>query len=88
MARAKSASATGNPSGASKQMVFTADEEAQDLIDSLKIDLGAATTAAVLRKALTIARLAADQAKESKGIVLLRGRDQAKEEGVLVSLKT
>jgi hypothetical protein len=81
----KVAAATG---GSTKQIALTVDEEAQELIDGLKADLGATTSSAVLRKALAIARLAADQAKESKGIVLLRGREQSAEEGILVSLKT
>jgi hypothetical protein len=78
--------AAGN--AGNKQIALTVDDEAQELIEGLKADLGATTTSAVLRKALAIARLAADQAKDSKGIVLVRGREQSAEEGVLVSLKT
>lgn len=71
-----------------KQMVFTADADAQEMIESLKSELGATTIAGVLRKALAIARLAADQGKEDGGIVLIRGRNQPDHDGVLISLKT
>lgn len=70
-----------------KQMTFVADEKTLETIDMLKKELGAATVAAVLRRALAIAKLAAEQAKDSDGIVTLRGRNQSSEDAIAVALR-
>ncbi len=71
----------------SKQLSFVADKETLDLIKQLKADLKAPTSAAVFRKALTIAKIAADQAKASNGVVTLRGKSQPQTEEVSVALR-
>ncbi len=71
----------------SKQLSFVADEETLDLIDSLKKELRAPTTAAVFRKALAIAKVAADQAKASDGIVTVRGKSQPANEEIAFALR-
>ena len=71
----------------SKQLTFVADEKTLETIDMLKKELGAATAAAVFRRALAIAKLAAEQAKDSDGVVTLRGRNQPADETIAVALK-
>ena len=51
----------------SKQLSFVVDDETIALLESLKKDLNATTTAAVLRKALALTQLAVEQAKDDKG---------------------
>lgn len=70
-----------------KQLSFIADKETLELIDTLKKDLGAPTAAAVFRKALAIAKLAADQAKGSDGVVKFRGKDQPTSEEIALALR-
>jgi hypothetical protein len=71
----------------SKQLTFVADGETLDTIDMLKKELGAPTAAAVFRKALVIAKLAAEQGRGSNGIVKFRGRNQPPAEEIAVALK-
>jgi ABC-type phosphonate transport system ATPase subunit len=70
-----------------KQLAFAVDQEILDVIEELKKELGAKTTAAVFRKSLAIAKIAADQAKGSGGIVSLRGREQEEKDGISVALR-
>lgn len=70
-----------------KQLTFMADEKTLETIDMLKKELGAPTSAAVLRRALAFVKLAAEQARESDGIVTLRGRNQPSEDAIAVALK-
>ena len=51
----------------SKQLSFVVDEETVELLEQLKKDLNATTTASVLRKALALTRLAVEQAKDENG---------------------
>jgi hypothetical protein len=51
----------------SKQLSFVIDEETVKLLESLKKDLNATTTASVLRKALALTQLAVEQAKDEAG---------------------
>lgn len=71
----------------SKQLSFVADEETVELIEELKKELGATTTAGVFRKALTLARIAADRAKGSDHVVTIRGQKEGEEEAVNVMLR-
>ena len=71
----------------SKQLSFVADEETVALIEELKRELGAATTAGVFRKALTLARIAADSARDSNHVVTIRGKDQEADQAVNVMLR-
>lgn len=71
----------------SKQLSFVADADTLALIEDLKTHLKAPTTAAVFRKALAIAKLAADQAKGSNGIVAVRGKSQPQSEEVNLMLQ-
>lgn len=71
----------------SKQLSFVADQETIELINQLKKDLRAPTTAAVFRKALTIAKLASDQAKDSGGIITMRGQDRPPGTEVALALR-
>lgn len=71
----------------SKQMSFVADEETVALIEDLKRELGATTTAGVFRKALTLARIAAERAKESDHVVTIRGQKEGDEDAVNIMLK-
>lgn len=50
-----------------KQLSFVVDEETTALLEKLKADLRAPTTAAVLRKAIALAELAMAQAKTADG---------------------
>ena len=70
-----------------KQLSFVADQETLDLISQLKTDLKAPTSAAVFRKALALAKIAADQAKDSGGIVTVRGKSQPSSDEVSVALR-
>jgi ABC-type phosphonate transport system ATPase subunit len=70
-----------------KQLAFAVDQELLDVIEELKKGLGAKTTAAVFRKSLAIAKIAADQAKDSGGIVSLRGREQDAKDEISVALR-
>ena len=69
-----------------KQLAFAVDQEILDVIEQLKKDLGVKTSAAVFRKALAVTKLAAEQARESNGIVDIRGREQSAREGISVAL--
>jgi hypothetical protein len=70
-----------------KQLSFIADQQTLELIESLKKELGAPTAAAVFRKALIIAKLAADQARGSDGVVRFRGKDQPQSEEIALALR-
>ncbi|KOX55119.1 hypothetical protein [Streptomyces purpurogeneiscleroticus] len=74
-------------SGKSKQLSFVADEETLALINELKKELKAPTTTAVFRKALAIARVAAEQAREANGVVTVTGKGQPAGEGVSIALQ-
>lgn len=69
-----------------KQLAFAVDQEILDVIEQLKKDLGVKTSAAVFRKALAVTKLAAEQARESNGIVDIKGREQSASEGISVAL--
>lgn len=69
-----------------KQLAFAVDQEILDVIEQLKKDLGVKTSAAVFRKALAVTKLAAEQARESNGIVDIKGREQSAREGISVAL--
>ncbi len=71
----------------SKQLSFVADEETIALIDDLKKELKARTSAAVFRKVLALAKVAVDQAKDSDGVVTVRGRSQSPSDEVSVALR-
>lgn len=71
----------------SKQLSFVADEETVALIEELKKELGATTTAGVFRKALTLARIATERARESDHIVTIRGQKEGDEDAVNIMLK-
>lgn len=71
----------------SKQLSFVADEETLALIGDLKKELRASTTAAVFRKALALAKVAAEQARASDGVVAVKGRGQNSNEEVMVALR-
>jgi hypothetical protein len=71
----------------SKQLSFVADEETVALIEDLKRELGATTTAGVFRKALTLARIAAERAKDSDHVVTIKGQKEADDEAVNIMLK-
>lgn len=51
----------------SKQLSFVVDEETFKLLEQLKKDLKAPTTAAVFRKAIALTQLAVEQAKDPTG---------------------
>lgn len=70
-----------------KQLSFVADEETLALISKLKKELKAPTTAAVFRKALALAKVAAEQAKQSDGVVTVRGKSQSPSEEIAVALR-
>lgn len=71
----------------SKQLSFVADQETLDLINELKRELKATTTAAVFRKSLAIAKMATEQAKGSNGIVAIRGKSQPPDSEVSIALR-
>lgn len=71
----------------SRQISFVAGADALALIENLKSDLRAPSTADVLRKALALAKLAVDQAGSSEGIVRLRGLSQPQNAAVEISLR-
>lgn len=71
----------------SKQLSFVADKEALELIEKLKKELGVKTTAGVFRKALTLADIAADQAKSTNHVVSINGRDADPSQAVNVILR-
>ncbi len=70
-----------------KQLAFAVDQEILDVIEQLKKELGVKTTAAVFRKSLAISKIATEQAKDSGGIVTLRGRGQSAADEISVALK-
>lgn len=70
-----------------KQLAFAVDQELLDIIEDLKKELGTKTAAGVFRKSLAIAKIAVDQARDSDGIVAMRGRKQSKEDEVSIALK-
>jgi hypothetical protein len=51
----------------SKQLSFVVDEETLQLLEQLKRDLKASTTASVFRKAIALTQLAVEQAKDEAG---------------------
>ena len=71
----------------SKQLSFVADEDTVALIEDLKRELGATTTAGVFRKALTIAKIAAERAKNSDHVVTIRGQKEDDDEAVNILLR-
>lgn len=71
----------------SKQLSFVADEETLALIGTLKKELRAPTTAAVFRKALALAKVAADQARDSDGVVTVKGKQQDSGQEIAVALR-
>lgn len=50
-----------------KQLSFVVDEETLELLEQLKKDLKAPTTASVFRKAIALTQLAVDQVKDANG---------------------
>ena len=70
-----------------KQLSFVADEETLELIRSLKKELKAPTTAAVFRKALAIAKLAAEQGRKSNGVVSVRGKNEPSDSEIAIALR-
>lgn len=71
----------------SKQLSFVADEETLALIEKLKEELGAKTTTGVFRKALALAKIAAERAEDSDHVVTIRGEKAPAEEAVNVALR-
>ena len=69
-----------------KQLSFVADEDTLELIRELKIQLKAPTAAAGFRKALALAKVAADQAADT-GIVSVRGKGQKPDQEISVALR-
>ncbi|MEM6848946.1 MAG: ribbon-helix-helix protein, CopG family [Pseudomonadota bacterium] len=69
-----------------KQISFNADDETVELIERLKKELHAPTTAAVFRRALAFTRIAAEEARESDGIVTIKGRGEPDEDGVNIAI--
>lgn len=51
----------------SKQLSFVVDEETLELLEQLKKDLKAPTTASVFRKAIALTQLAVEQVKDEAG---------------------
>jgi hypothetical protein len=51
----------------SKQLSFVVDEETLKLLEQLKKDLKAPTTASLFRKAIALTQLAVEQAKDPSG---------------------
>jgi urocanate hydratase len=51
----------------SKQLSFVVDDETLELLEQLKRDLKASTTASVFRKAIALTQLAVEQAKDGSG---------------------
>ena len=70
-----------------KQLSFVADQETLELINQLKKELKASTTAAVFRKSLAIAKLASEQAKDSGGVVTIKGKSAPADSGVSIALR-
>jgi hypothetical protein len=54
----------------SKQLSFVVDDETIELLENLKRDLNATTTASVLRKALALTQLAVEQVKDPSGKIV------------------
>jgi len=71
----------------SKQLSFVADKETVDLIEKLKKDMRAPTTAALFRKLLALGELATERGSASNGVVTLRGKSEPQSAEVSVSLK-
>lgn len=71
----------------SKQLSFVADDETVALIEELKKELGATTTAGVFRKTLALARIAAERARNSDHVVTIRGQKDDEGEAVNVMLR-
>jgi hypothetical protein len=69
-----------------KQISFVAEDETVELIEKLKKELKAPTTAAVFRKALALTRLAAEQARESNGIVSVNGSGQDESKSIKIAI--
>jgi hypothetical protein len=70
-----------------KQISFAVDQDVFDLIQDLKKELGAKTAAAVFRKSLAIAKVAVDKAKDSDGIITMRGHQQSGADEISIALK-
>jgi len=70
-----------------KQLSFVADQDTLALIDQLKKDLKAPTSAAVFRKALALAKIATEQARDTDGVVTVSGKGQDMSEGISVALR-
>lgn len=70
-----------------KQLGFQVNNEVLEMIEELKKELGVKTTAGVFRKALAVTKVAVDQARETGGVVDIKGRGKADREGISVALK-
>ena len=71
-----------------KQLSFVADDETIAVIEELKKELGAKTTAGVFRKALALARLAAERAKDSDHVVSIKGQNEEPDQAVSIMLRS
>ena len=72
----------------SKQVTIVADRETLELIEELKLDFKAPTTAAVIRKALGIAKIARDQSRSTDGLVTLNGKGMPPADGITLATKS
>lgn len=64
------------------QITFMVDEKTLGIIESLKVSFGVGTNAAALRRALAIARLAAENQRDDHTITLI-GKDDRPRDIVL-----
>lgn len=69
------------------KLSFVADAKTVGLIDEMKVELNARTEAEVFRKALALARLAADRGRSSDGVVVLSGGRGTGGQGVTIDLR-
>jgi len=67
-----------------QEISFIAGGETVELIEELKTELGASSDADVFRKALALAKVAVEQARGSKGVVVIRGKNSRR--GIPVAL--
>ena len=70
-----------------KHLTFVADEETVELIEYLKKELRAPTTAALFRKALSLTKLAVEETRDSGGVVTLKGKGAPESAAVSVALR-
>jgi hypothetical protein len=71
----------------SKQLSFVVDEETIKLLEQLKKDLKAPTTASLFRKAIALTQLAVEQVKDEHGVIrdpmaTITMRSKSKDPGV------